>query len=126
MGKHALKVVSDFWQSDKELAASADERATFVEWATDPGHKFVYKNPDSEVLFLYYPSRSALLIIVQHNKGAFQSELVLKVFEHHLAQVKSSALSFGDPIGGLAISCAAVRTISYGSYYDDSNTDTIH
>jgi hypothetical protein len=43
--------------------------------------------------------------------GAYRSELVLRVFAAHLQTVLKTDVSYGHPVGAMAISCAAVSIL---------------
>ena len=52
IGKSALSVLKDVFDSDSDLRESAENRAVFVRYALD-GLRFVYKEPDRTVRVTY-------------------------------------------------------------------------
>jgi len=49
----------------------------------------------------------------QIGKGAFQSDLILKVFTGHLKQTNDSVFNWGQPTGALTLATATVCVFGF-------------
>ncbi|KAI0035551.1 hypothetical protein K488DRAFT_68349 [Vararia minispora EC-137] len=116
IGKAGRTVVAEHLQSKRQIDPNLDIQnyAKIMAPRTKP---FLYLYKDSEVgtgpyLTLVATETSELALgTTQARTGAFESELVLKVFAAHLKRVASSPLDFhvGHPVGALALAAVSVE-----------------
>ncbi|KAJ6592618.1 hypothetical protein B0H19DRAFT_1088175 [Mycena capillaripes] len=86
-GKTALKALEDLLASDD--LPTLESRADYVRDELMDS-SFVYENKEDET-------------------GAYRSELMLQVFAAHLQVALKTDVSYGHPVGAMAISCAAAE-----------------
>ncbi|KAF8316240.1 hypothetical protein F5887DRAFT_1089139 [Amanita rubescens] len=97
-GKNAIKVLEDHFKKDTRMRNNTDARRVYVmKLLPDPRH-----HPSSFPLVYQDPEAST-------RGGAWLAPLLLKVFAFHLKRVKDAVVSFGYPIGALALATAALE-----------------
>lgn len=102
-GKTGIRAVQHLLTTNDELS-TIEARA---DWVRDRllDSAFVYENEQDDV----HASLLFCTILTQLTQtGAYRSELILRVFAAHLQTVLKTDVSYGHPVGAMALSCAAV------------------
>ena len=102
IGKTALKAVQELWE---EGTPASEIKEIVAQYFPVPRH--IFARPDAEVCgFLL---RHDLILFPQSDQGPFQSTLILKVFALQQSLTIKIPVTYGNPIGSLALCAAAVH-----------------
>ncbi|KAH9954723.1 hypothetical protein BGW80DRAFT_1467625 [Lactifluus volemus] len=110
MGKSGYRAVMDMWLEDPVTFGDAEACAEYVEIALDK-LRFVYRDPDA---------KSA--------RGAFCSDLIVKVYATHIHKLQLKLQELEDPpmhFGALALATAAVERGLSAFMTDEDDTNSL-
>ncbi|KAH9960751.1 hypothetical protein BGW80DRAFT_1461020 [Lactifluus volemus] len=110
MGKSGYRAVADMWLEDPVTFGDAEACAEYVDIALDK-LRFVYRDPDA---------KSA--------RGAFCSDLIVKVYATHIRKLQLKLQELEDPpmhFGALALATAAVERGLSAFMTDEDDTNSL-